>query len=135
MRFELRRRWSRLAFCLLCVAPTLAVAGAVVVTHNPFYAAARRAVWESQWSARLGLTVTADALQQHDGAWVIRGLELRDPETDHWLLKAASLEIADADQGYVILRIGRRCVGRSGGGCLPSCMNTFCRDLGWPIVP
>ena len=103
MRFEVRRRWSRLAFCLVCLIPTVIITGAVAVTHNPFYMAARQAAWESQWSDRLGLTVKVQSLEQRGGDWVIHGLELRDPETDHWVLRAASIEIAKTETAHVVL--------------------------------
>ena len=103
MRFEVRRRWSRLAFCLVCLIPTVVITGAVAVTHNSFYLAARQAAWESQWSDRLGLNVTAQSLEQRGHDWVIHGLELRDPETNHWVLRASSIEITQTDTARVVL--------------------------------
>ena len=44
-----------------------------------------------------------DAFQRRGDDWVIHDLELRDPETDHWALRAASAEFARTESGDVIL--------------------------------
>jgi hypothetical protein len=103
MRFELRRRWSRLAFCLICLAPTLFIMGAIAFTRNPLYVAARHAALEASLSVRLGLTVEAQSFTRRGQHWVVRGLELRDPETEHWALRAASVEYAKTAAGDVLL--------------------------------
>ena len=101
MRFSVRRRLCRASFCLVCLLPTLLIGVSAVVTHTPAYRAARCADCESRLSARLGLPVH---LAQVDGSgWachVARGIELRDPESGQWLVRARSAEARRAPQGW-----------------------------------
>jgi hypothetical protein len=103
MRFEVRRRWCRSAFCLLCLVPTVCIMGAVAVTRSPVYRAAAHAAREAQLSDQLGLSFLAESFQRRGADWVVHAVELRDPETNQWVLRAASVEFSAAGRTKVVL--------------------------------
>jgi hypothetical protein len=113
MRFEVRRRWSRVVFCLLGLLPTVFITGAIAVTRSPMYHAARHAALEARLSAHLGLAFQAASFERRGRDWVIHKVELRDPETDQWMLRAASVEFSrTGSQDIVLLHQAELCGSR-----------------------
>lgn len=107
MRFSMRRRLCRLTFLTLCVLPTLGSGLAALVLHSSPYRAYQAAVWRAGWSGRLGLEVTSAACERAGpGQWVVRDLELCDPASHTWLVRARSVQVVDTGAGYHV-RLGQ----------------------------
>jgi hypothetical protein len=101
MRFSVRRRLCRASFCLVCLTPTLLIGASALVTRTPAYRVARRAEFESRLSAKLGLPVRLARVDQLGWAFhVARGIELRDPESGQWLVRARSAEARFTEPGW-----------------------------------
>ncbi len=103
MRFSPRRRLCRTLFCIGCLLPTLLVGGAALVVQTPAYHTARMTAWQSRLAARLGLEVHVDAIEWDAAdSFVLRGVELRDPESHLWLARARSASVMPSDNGSVV---------------------------------
>lgn len=104
MKFSLRRRLCRLTFVATCVLPTLASGLAALVLHAPPYRAYQAAAWRAGWSASLGLEVASAACELAGrGRWIVRDLELRDPASHAWLIRARTVQVAWTRDGYQVL--------------------------------
>lgn len=89
MRFPARRRLCRLAFCTLCLLPTLLVGGVSLIVNTSAYQAARVTRWQTRLAWQLGLDVQVASVQwTARDQCVVHELELRDPESGHWLARA-----------------------------------------------
>ncbi len=103
MRFPLRRRICRLVFCLFCALPTALVGGAALVVNSPPYLAARADSWQTHLANRLGLEVHLQSIEWQDvDNLVVRGIELRDPESHQWLARARSARVTHGESGIVV---------------------------------
>ena len=113
MRFSMRLRLCRAVFCTCCLMPTALIGGAAVIVHTPAYQAARTTAWQSRLAARLGLEVHVTEIDWGDrGDLVIRGIELRDPESHDWLARARSATVLHD-------RARTGCIARSAGARFP----------------
>src|SRR5262245_55280351 len=98
------RLYCRLAFLLLCVAPTLAMAGTVVSRRLPDWFAGSKCAWEADLSQRLGFRVSlAKVTRPHAGTTLLEGVELADRETGKLVARARLVEAAQTDQGLVLV--------------------------------
>ena len=104
MHDSTRRLLCRLGFLLLCVLPTLAVAGWVSVICSPSYVAACKAAWETRLSQHLGLSVRLQGVQNPSrGVTVLEGLVLSDPETEARVASVRQIEIGYRGDELVVL--------------------------------
>lgn len=103
MHFSTRQRLCRAVFCLVCVVPTMMVVGAAAVSQSPAYRAAQRKAYESRLSARFGVPVELAGVDRlGHGSLVAREIELKDPESRHWLVRARSAEAVETPQGWTV---------------------------------
>ncbi len=104
MHFFRRRRLCRMLFCVCCLFPTVLVGGAALIVHTPAYQTARTTAWQSSLAARLGLEVHLDSVEWHAvDSCVVRGIELRDPESHLWLARARSASVTRSAEGVVVI--------------------------------
>lgn len=98
------RTYCRLGFLLLCVAPTLAMAGTVISRRVPDWFVGSKNTWEGELSERLGFRVSLGKVTRpHAGTMLFEQVELADRETGHVVVKARVVEAAQAEQGLVIV--------------------------------
>lgn len=114
MKQATRTRLYRLAFGLTCVLPTLCIAGAAVIRNSSSYQAALTSSWQDRLASQLGLEVHLDSVDAQLGTSpVLRGVELRDPESHAWLVRAHSVTILSLPRGLALV-VGPTEVQQSG---------------------
>lgn len=99
----------RAGFVLLCLLPTVAVAGWIVQRSLPGFVLSQKEEWEQGLSRQLGLRVQLDQIEypRHDTA-ELTNVSLRDPETGALVATLARLEVVSSDQGWKLT--GRQAV-------------------------
>ncbi len=103
VRLSTRRRLCRLVFCVACALPTLVVVVTIIGLRTPAYRAAQLRSWQRELSAALGMDTRLAGIRSCGaGRWAISGVECRDPESDEWLLRVGSADVARTSQGWVV---------------------------------
>lgn len=94
----------RVGFVLLCLLPTVAVAGWIVQRSLPGFVLSQKEEWEQGLSRQLGLRVTCEALDypRPDTA-ELRNVAFHDPETGSPVASLALLEVLYSDQGWKLI--------------------------------
>jgi hypothetical protein len=96
-----------MTFCLLCLVPTFLVCGAAVVVNTPIYKIARTDRWSAELAAQLGMEVEWGLVElAGDERYIVRDLELRDPESHAWLARVRSA-IVQWQDGEWIIKLGQ----------------------------
>ena len=86
----------RIAFLILCVLPTVAVAVVIARTES-------KDIWEKQLKAELGLSVSIQSVRRsRPGVVLLSGVQIRDPEIG-LLAEIDQAEVAYHDQGLVVV--------------------------------
>lgn len=112
----------RAGFVLLCLLPTVAVAGWIVQRSLPGFVLSQQEEWEQGLSRQLGLQVKCEQVEypRYDTA-ELTNLTLRDPETGALVASLARLEVLHSEQGWKL--IGRQAVVETSE--LPMLRNQF----------
>jgi hypothetical protein len=104
MHDRTRRHPCRLAFVLLCVAPTVGVATWVCAIRSPMYLAARRVQWEQRLSQLLGLSVSLDGVATSPGGpTLLERVTFSDPETGAVVGCIRQLEMGYHGDDFIVL--------------------------------
>ncbi len=103
MRYMQRRRLCRVVFGLLCALPTLLVLCMAVVCSTPVYRAYRQRYWHQQFTAQLGLELEyVEFREVAAGQWLLRRVQLRDPESHVALATVRSVTATRLADGWQI---------------------------------
>lgn len=99
----------RAGFVLLCLLPTVAVAGWIVQRSLPGFFHSQQAEWELGLSRQLGLRVSLEKIEypRPDTAEVTN-VSFRDPESGTLVASLARLEVVYSEQGWKL--VGRQAV-------------------------
>lgn len=105
-----QRLICRLCFLLACLAPTSITAACVLARATPWYAGRVREGWEQTLRDRLGLQVlVAQAEELRPGAWLLKGVELSDPETSRRIarIRLVEAESLGGDKARLVIRLSQ----------------------------
>lgn len=104
MHHRTRRALCRIGFLMICVAPTLGVAGFICVVRSPIYLAYEKAAFERSLSDALGLIVSIDSIDHPvRGVMELKGVELADPDTDERIARVRRIESGRNGDELVLL--------------------------------
>ncbi len=98
-----QRLICRVAFVLLCLAPTIYVAGWAAAVNSPQYESSRRAAWERYLSSELGLTTSIARVSQPARAvTLLHDVTFSGPESETPLLRVRVIELRPYEDGWMV---------------------------------
>jgi len=104
MRDKTRRLICRLAFCMLCLSPTMGICGWIVYRSTPIHTARQCAYWEGMLTAHTGLTAQVGSVRRPRHGDVLLGrVTLTDPDSRRRIARVRLIELAWTDHGLVVL--------------------------------
>src|SRR5689334_22460586 len=90
----------RAGFVLACLFPTILTTSAINYFRSDAYMTARREEWVATFSQRLGMKVEIDELSYPNlSTALLKGVRLRDSETDTLVCEAYHVEVTKHDDG------------------------------------